>query len=56
MRYRSTCFANLSGWLYLGATIIVANYVTGSYGLEIRLSRFNMVVTGRFRSAWLCWS
>ncbi len=41
-------FTNLSGWIYLGITIIVANYVTGSYGLEIRLSRFNMVVNWAF--------
>lgn len=44
-------FGNLSGWLYLGVTIIVANYVTGSYGLEIRLSRFNMVVNWAFSIA-----
>ena len=44
-------FRNLSGWLYLGATIIIANYVTGSYGLEIRLSRFNMVVNWAFSIA-----
>ena len=44
-------FGNLSGWLYLGATIIIANYVTGSYGLEIRLSRFNMVVNWAFSMA-----
>ncbi len=41
-------FGSLSGWLYLGATIIVANYITGSYGLEIRLSRFDMLVNWFF--------
>jgi exopolysaccharide biosynthesis polyprenyl glycosylphosphotransferase len=41
-------FDNLSGWLYMGATIIISNYVTGAYGLEIRVSRFNMVVNWTF--------
>ncbi len=41
-------FENLSGWMYMGATIIVANYVTGTYGFEIRVSRFNMVVNWLF--------
>jgi exopolysaccharide biosynthesis polyprenyl glycosylphosphotransferase len=41
-------FDNFSGWLYLGATIIVSNYVTGTYGLEIRVSRFNMMVNWFF--------
>jgi exopolysaccharide biosynthesis polyprenyl glycosylphosphotransferase len=41
-------FGNASGWVYLGATIIVSNYVTGTYGLEIRVSRFNMLVNWFF--------
>jgi exopolysaccharide biosynthesis polyprenyl glycosylphosphotransferase len=42
---------NTSGWLDFAATIIVANYVAGSYGLELRLSRFNMVVNWLFSIA-----
>ena len=41
-------FDNLSGWFYPGLTIIVSNYVTGTYGIEIRLSRFNMMVNWFF--------
>jgi exopolysaccharide biosynthesis polyprenyl glycosylphosphotransferase len=41
-------FGNLSGWFYLALAIIVSNYVTGAYGLELRLSRFNMVVNWAF--------
>lgn len=41
-------FDNLPGWFYPGMTIIVSNYVTGTYGLEIRLSRFNMLVNWFF--------
>jgi len=39
---------NLSVWLYFSLTIVVANYVSGAYGLELRLSRFNMVVNWAF--------
>ncbi len=39
---------NLSVWLYFALTIIVANYVSGAYGMELRLSRFNMVVNWLF--------
>jgi exopolysaccharide biosynthesis polyprenyl glycosylphosphotransferase len=37
-----------SGWVYLALAVIVSNYVTGSYGLELRLSRFNMGVNWAF--------
>lgn len=40
--------ANLSGWIYLAAGIVTANYLTGSYGLEFKLSRFNSVVNWMF--------
>lgn len=36
------------GWFYFAAAIIIANYVAGSYGLELRLSRFNMAVNWVF--------
>ena len=39
---------NFSGWVYLYVSIIASNYVTGAYGLELRLSRFNMVVNWVF--------
>lgn len=39
---------NISGWIYMGATIVVSNYVAGTYGLEIRASRFNMLVNWLF--------
>lgn len=42
---------NLSVWMYFGLTIVVANYVSGAYGLELRLSRFNMMVNWIFSVA-----
>ncbi len=39
---------NISGWVYFVVAIIVSNYVAGAYGLELRLSRFNMVVNWFF--------
>jgi exopolysaccharide biosynthesis polyprenyl glycosylphosphotransferase len=42
---------NLSSWIYLAAAVIVSNYVTGAYGLELRLSRFNMLVNWIFSIA-----
>ncbi len=39
---------NVSIWLYFSLTIVVANYVSGAYGMELRLSRFNMVVNWLF--------
>ena len=41
-------FAYLSGWLYLVIAILASNFVTGSYGLELKVSRFNMVVNWAF--------
>ena len=41
-------FSYISGWLYLVIAILASNYVTGSYGLELKLSRFNMVVNWAF--------
>ena len=38
----------VSGWLYLTIAVLVSNFVTGSYGLELKLSRFNMVVNWAF--------
>jgi len=37
-----------SGWAYFAAGILSANYLTGSYGLEFRLSRFNVAVNWAF--------
>lgn len=42
---------NLSGWIYLALAIVFSNYVTGAYGLELKLSRFNMVVNWAFSIA-----
>ncbi len=38
----------ISGWIYLVVAVLASNYMTGSYGLELRLSRFNMVVNWLF--------
>jgi exopolysaccharide biosynthesis polyprenyl glycosylphosphotransferase len=37
-------FLNAYGWLYFAGAVIVANYVTGAYGMEIHASRFNVAV------------
>lgn len=39
---------NMEWWIYLAAGIVSANYLTGSYGLEFKLSRFNTVVNWLF--------
>lgn len=41
-------FESLSGWLYLVLAVLASNYVTGTYGLELRVSRFNMLVNWAF--------
>ena len=41
-------FNYVSGWIYLVFAVLASNFVTGSYGLELRLSRFNMVVNWAF--------
>ncbi|MEI8121237.1 MAG: exopolysaccharide biosynthesis polyprenyl glycosylphosphotransferase [bacterium] len=38
----------VSGWLYLTIAVLISNFVTGSYGLELKLSRFNMIVNWAF--------
>lgn len=38
----------ISGWIYLVVAVLASNYMTGSYGLELRLSRFNMVINWMF--------
>jgi len=40
-----------SGWVYLVVAVLASNYMTGSYGLELRLSRFNMVINWLFSMA-----
>lgn len=44
----SNISAYFSGWLYLVVAVLASNFMTGSYGLELRLSRFNMVVNWLF--------
>lgn len=39
---------SLSGWIYLVVAVLASNYMTCSYGLELRLSRFNMAVNWMF--------
>ena len=39
---------HLDGWIYFGASIILANFVVGSYGIQITVSRFNLVVNWIF--------
>jgi len=41
-------FSYFSGWIYLVVAVLASNYVTGSYGLELKLSRFNMMVNWVF--------
>lgn len=41
-------FNYVSGWIYLVIAVLASNFVTGSYGLELRLSRFNMAVNWLF--------
>lgn len=41
-------FSYVSGWIYLVVAVLVSNYLTGSYGLELRVSRFNMLVNWLF--------
>ena len=41
-------FGYVSGLIYLVGAVLASNFVTGSYGLELRLSRFNMVVNWAF--------
>lgn len=40
--------SHMSGWIYLVVAVLASNFITGSYGLELRLSRFNMVVNWLF--------
>ncbi len=39
---------HISGWVYLVIAVLASNFMTGSYGLELRLSRFNMVINWLF--------
>ena len=36
------------GWIYYAGSIIVANYLVGSYGIQIKVSRFNLLVNWAF--------
>ena len=38
----------ISAWIYLVVAVLASNFMTGSYGLELRLSRFNMVINWLF--------
>jgi exopolysaccharide biosynthesis polyprenyl glycosylphosphotransferase len=39
---------NASGWLYFLLAVVISNYIAGAYGLELRISRFNMAVNWVF--------
>lgn len=39
---------HIDGWIYFGASIVLANFVVGSYGIQITVSRFNLVVNWIF--------
>ncbi len=41
-------FETLSGWVYIVLAVQASNYVTGAYGLELKSSRFNMMVNWAF--------
>lgn len=38
----------LPGWVYIVLAVQASNYVTGAYGLELKSSRFNMMVNWAF--------
>jgi exopolysaccharide biosynthesis polyprenyl glycosylphosphotransferase len=38
----------LPGWAYIVLAVLASNYVTGAYGLELKSSRFNMMVNWAF--------
>ena len=48
---REYFYDNVYGWVYFAGSIIIANYVVGSYGMEIRVSRFNVFVNWLFSIA-----
>jgi len=41
-------FGHLDGWLLLYGSVLLANYLAGSYRLQYTFSRFNLVVTWLF--------
>lgn len=36
------------GWFYFAGSIVLANFISGSYGIQIKVSRFNIVVNWLF--------
>jgi exopolysaccharide biosynthesis polyprenyl glycosylphosphotransferase len=48
---REYVFSNIYGWIYFAGSVVLANYVVGTYGLEIRASRFNLLVNWVFSIA-----
>lgn len=45
-------YTRLDGWLLFVSSILIANYMAGSYRIQFSLSRFNMVVTWLFSMAF----
>ncbi len=41
-------FGHVSGWIYFCGSMIIANYVVGSYGVQVTTSRFNLLVNWIF--------
>ncbi len=38
----------LDGWLFFCGSIVLVNYIAGTYGIQLRVSRFNLVVNWAF--------
>lgn len=38
----------IDGWLFFCGSIILVNYIAGTYGIQLRVSRFNLVVNWAF--------
>jgi len=45
-------YTRLDGWLLFVSSILIANYMAGSYRIQFSLSRFNMLVTWLFSMAF----
>jgi exopolysaccharide biosynthesis polyprenyl glycosylphosphotransferase len=45
---REYFFENIYGWIYYAGSVILANYIVGSYGIQTKVSRFNLLVNWAF--------
>ena len=47
-------YLHIDGWLLLFGSVILANYLAGSYRIQHRFSRFNLIVTWLFSILFAC--